>query len=59
MRWLILVGSLLLSSTMASAQMVRSDTIGNDPAKEKLCASRVESKDIVPFDIDARYVARA
>lgn len=59
MRWLILVGSLLLSSTMASAQMVRSDTIGNDPAKEKLCVSRVESKDIVPFDIDARYVARA
>lgn len=38
--------------------MVRNDTIGNDPDKEKLCASRAKGK-TVPFEIDSRYVERA
>ena len=38
--------------------MIHSDTIGNDPAKEKLCKSRAKAK-TVPFMIDSRYVERA
>lgn len=35
--------------------MVSSDSISNDPAKEKICASRAKGK-AVPFVIDSRYV---
>ena len=38
--------------------MVLGSSIGNDPAKEKLCASRARGKS-VPFEIDSRYVAAA
>lgn len=57
MRLLFIVGSLLLSTGIAKAEMVRNDTIGNDPDKEKLCASRARGKP-VPFEIDSRYVER-
>jgi hypothetical protein len=58
--WLVCI-CLYLSLGIAKGQMVRSASIGNDPIKEKLCASRAkgtlgESK-IVPFEIDSRYVA--
>lgn len=47
----------------AQAQMVRNDSIGNDSAKERLCASRAlvhsPKGKIVPFEIESRYVARA
>ncbi len=56
--WLFAAVILLLFSGNATAQMVRNDAIDNDPAKERLCASRANSK-TVPFEIDARYVARA
>jgi len=42
--------------------MVGNDSIGNDPAKEKLCASRVSKTHPgkrVPFEIDSRYVVSA
>jgi hypothetical protein len=40
--------------------MVSSNSLGNDPEKERLCASRVGLPGkIVPFEIDARYVASA
>ena len=58
MRWLLIVGGLLLTSGVAKAEMVRNDAIGNDPDKEALCASRAKGKP-VPFEIDRRYVARA
>jgi hypothetical protein len=38
--------------------MVLNTSIGNEPAKENLCALRAKVKP-VPFLIDARYVARA
>lgn len=57
-RWLFIASSLLLFSGNATAQMVRNDAIGNDPAKERLCASRANGK-TVPFEIDSLYVARA
>jgi hypothetical protein len=47
-------------SWLASAQMVRNDSIGNDPAKEKLCVERAISghrdQHTVPFEIDQDYV---
>lgn len=58
MRLLLVISGLLLSIGLARAEMVRNDTIGNDPAKEKLCASRAKGKP-VPFEIDSRYVERA
>ena len=58
MRVLPVVFGLTLFSCLASAEMVRNDAIGNDPAKEKLCASRTKGK-TVPFEIDSRYVERA
>jgi len=58
MRRLLLSCVLLLSPGLAGAQMVRNDSIGNDPDKEKLCASRAKGAP-VPFEIDSRYVARA
>jgi len=57
LRWLLILGWLFLSSTATTAQMVRSDAIGNDLTKERLCASRTPGK-TVPFEIDSRYVAR-
>lgn len=42
----------------ANAAMVSSDAIGNDPAREKLCAARAQGKP-VPFEIDSRYVESA
>lgn len=58
MRWLLVVGSLLLSSHVARAEMIPSSSIGNDPEKEKLCALRAKGK-TMPFEIDSRYVAAA
>ena len=58
MRLLLIVSSLLLFTGIARAEMVRNDTIGNDPDKEKLCASRAKGKP-VPFEIDSRYVESA
>ena len=43
--------------------MVRSDSIANDPAKEKLCAERAHKMfgafNVVPFEIDPAYVTRS
>jgi hypothetical protein len=61
MRYLLLSCFLLLAPMMAIAQMVRSDSIGNDPEKEQLCAARAKkalSGSVVPFEIDAGYVTR-
>jgi hypothetical protein len=58
MRLLLIVSCLLFSTGLARAQMVLNGSIGNDPAKEKLCASRAKGK-TVPFEIDSRYVATA
>lgn len=58
MRVLPVVFGLILFSCLAKAEMVRNDAIGNDPAKEKLCALRAKGK-TVPFEIDSRYVERA
>jgi len=46
---------LIVFAGSATAQMTRNDAIGNDPAKERLCASRAKSQ-TVPFEIDSRYV---
>jgi hypothetical protein len=63
LRWLIVVGMLLCLAGTATGQMVRSETIGNDPAKEQLCASRAKAtqgtSQTVPFEIDSGYVARS
>jgi len=56
-RRLLFWGCVFLFSTTVNAQMKRSDAIGNDPAKEQLCASRAKAKTL-PFEIDSRYVAR-
>jgi len=58
LRWLFVVSCLLLSASPADAEMVLNDSIGNDPGKEKLCASRAGGK-TVPFEIDSRYVKSA
>jgi len=59
-RWLCVLSGLLLSSTVATAQMVRNDAIGNDPAKERLCALRAKStfgtSKTEPFEIDLSWV---
>lgn len=62
MRWLLAVGGLLVSWSLARAEMMPGDSLGNDPAKEKLCASRAGTTlpgKTVPFEIDSRYVAIA
>ncbi len=63
MKMLIVISSLLfLTSGLASAGMVLNDSIGNDPVKEKLCASRAKKTipgKAIPFEIDSDYVARA
>ena len=44
----------------ATAQMVRSGAIGNDPAKERLCIQRsAKGARPTPFEIDAGYLADA
>lgn len=58
MRWLPLGFGLLFFSCLAQAEMIRNDAIGNDPQKEKLCASRANGK-TVPFEIDSRYLKSA
>ena len=58
MRLLLAVGCLLFSATFVRAQMVPSDSIGNDPAKQRLCALRAKAK-TVAFEIDSRYVVSA
>ena len=55
MKKLILISILLLASGLASADMVLNDSIGNDPAKEKLCIERLPAHlkgKTVPFKID-------
>jgi hypothetical protein len=62
MRWLLVLGGLLSFSSLARAEMIPSSSIGNDPAKEKLCATRANSTlsgKAIPFEIDSRYVASA
>lgn len=60
MRWRCLLSGLLLSSIAVTAQMVRNDSIGNDPAKERLCAQRAKSilgtSKTEPFEIDLNWV---
>jgi hypothetical protein len=61
-RLLFIAGCLFLCSQTATAQMIQSSAIGNDPAKEQLCAARAKDTipgPTVPFEIDSRYVARA
>lgn len=58
MKKTIMILGLIISFGIANAAMVSSDTIGNDPAKEKLCATRAKGK-AVPFEIDSRYVESA
>ncbi len=53
---------LLLFSSLASAGMILNNAIGDDPAKEKLCADRAQRTvkgQTVPFEIDSAYVDRA
>jgi len=57
MKKLLIFASLLLTPYLANAEMVLNDSIGNDPAKEKLCESRAKGK-AVPFEIDSSYVER-
>ncbi|PYU68056.1 MAG: hypothetical protein DMG49_17020 [Acidobacteria bacterium] len=58
MRLLLIVSCLLFSTGIAGAQMLLNDSIGKDPAKEKLCALRTKGK-TAPFEIDSRYVPSA
>jgi hypothetical protein len=53
---LIFAGSMVLASMAANGQMVSSNAIQNDPAKESLCAKRAGIKKPVPFVIDQGYV---
>lgn len=59
---IIIIGFLLFASGVTHAEMVSNDSIGNDPAKEKLCVSRSQH-DIkgkaVPFLIDSIYIESA
>lgn len=57
--------ALYLSIGLGKSQMVRNDSIGNDPALEKLCVERARSSrslpatgELQPFEIDSKYVAR-
>lgn len=62
--FLVVAGSLVFASTFASGvangQMVSSSAIQNDPARESLCAKRIEKIDpkakLVSFVIDQNYV---
>jgi hypothetical protein len=50
-----------ISSSHARAEMIRNDSIGNDPAREKQCASLIKWPHTrsVPFEIDSTYLARS
>lgn len=48
----------LLVTISAHAEMIPSESIGNDPERAKLCATRANVKP-VPFEIDSRYLASA
>lgn len=58
MKKLLVFLGLVVSAAIVHAEMISSSAIGNDPAKEKLCAKRAKGKP-VPFVIDSRYVKRA
>lgn len=62
MKKLLLVCFFLLWSGIANAEMILNSSIGNDPDKEKLCASRalrtLKGK-VVPFEIDSEYINRS
>lgn len=58
MRKFFIICIFIFTSGLANAEMVSSDSIGNDPGKEKLCAKRAGGKP-VPFVIDSNYVERA
>ena len=58
---LVFLGAVMIVGPV-QAEMVSSSSISNDPAKERLCASRAQSTipgKMVPFEIDSRYVATA
>ena len=57
---LVVISILLCAFGLANVEMVLNDSIGNDPAKEKLCAARVTyiKGKMVTFEIDSDYVAR-
>jgi hypothetical protein len=60
MRGLIIASFVLCTLSAANAQMLPNGSIGNDPSKERLCAERAKkslSGPLVPFEIDARYLA--
>ena len=63
MKWLklllLIATGLFIASNIAKADMISSTSIANDPAKEKLCASRAHTTipgSTVPFEIDSRYL---
>jgi hypothetical protein len=59
MKKIIIISFLLFTFGYSNAEMVLNSEIGNDPAKEKLCASRVKSGGkMYPFMIDSDFVAR-
>ena len=62
MRWLMIASLSFCLAGIATGQMVKSDVIGNDPAKEQLCALRAKATrgtaKTVPFEVDSGYVAR-
>jgi hypothetical protein len=54
----------LLAVPVSHAQMIRSNALQQDTAKLNLCIDRarhgpIRDQDLVPFEIDARYLARA
>ena len=54
----------LLTVSLCRAQMVRSDALQQDSAKLNLCIDRarhgpIGDQDLVPFEIDSGYLARA
>ncbi len=55
MKKIVMILGLMSCFGVARAAMVSSDSIGNDPAKVKLCAARAQGTP-VPFEIDSRYV---
>jgi hypothetical protein len=63
MRWAYIICILGLLAETSTGQMIRNDSIGNDPAKERVCALRagvsLGKSRTVPFEIDSSYVARS
>ena len=58
----LIITRIVLLTSLAPGQMILNDAIGNDPAKESLCALRAKhalgSFNAVPFEIDSGYIAR-